>query len=58
MGGSGNGKGDKPKAMCLNCTMSKVTGHGVYCTLLPDCDIKIEQPTKYSCPEHNFFGKY
>jgi hypothetical protein len=58
MGGSRNGKGDKPKAMCLNCRLSKVTGHGVYCTILPEGDLKIEQPTKYSCNAHDFFGTY
>lgn len=58
MGGSRNGKDAKPKAMCLNCRHGNVTGKGVFCTIFPDGDVKIDQPAKYSCNAHEFFSTY
>lgn len=43
--------------MCLNCTKSHINGKGLFCTLIPDCEIKIDRPRDYSCPEHKYFSE-
>ena len=48
---------DKPvKRMCINCANTDITGKGLFCTLVTDCPVKIED-IRYSCPEHKFHSE-
>ncbi len=49
-------KKKEAKRMCINCSNTDINGKGLFCVLIPDCPIKMED-IRYSCPEHKFFSE-
>lgn len=44
----------EPKRMCINCSNSSVTGHGLFCRL-ESPPVKIEEIRTHCCGKHRFF---